>query len=359
MNGKKIRIGIVGAGFITNLAHLPNWARFPDAEVIALCDTDNKRLAETCSSFRIRNRYSDVTQMLDNEKLDLVDVCTPPASHTKIASLCLAKGVNCSVEKPITVSTDEVDELVRLSNLHDVRIFPLHTYSYLPCVRKYKSYLQDGKLGNIVRVSTSYYVNLDQERYTNKEHWVHSLPGGVLNSEITPHLLMLIIELMGNFDKILLVENESISKEKPSQPEIEIILMNTVSTGTIGLSFSSHLGMQIGDILGTRGYIHTDFFAQTTVFHEFRRNYTGLLTRGLWATTEITQRIGDLVRMSLGSLTGRYTTTTEGHRFLFSKIIENLQTGTQYPVKVQDAREVVRAMEQLFANYDVREPRIN
>jgi predicted dehydrogenase len=343
LQGKKIRVGIVGAGFITNLAHIPNWRKFPDVEIVALCDLDEARGKEACAQNGISKFYTDVSKMLEAEQLDLADICTPPMAHAKIAKECLSAGVSCAIEKPITVTTSEADEILQTAQARNCKIFPLQTYSYLPCVRKYKDWITAGKLGDIIRVSTSYFVNLEQERYTGKGHWIYSLPGGILSSEITPHLLMLVLELVGNFDSIELVENDL------AGPEVEIVIKTKRALGTVGLSFNSRFGMQIGDVLGAKAYVHTDYFAQTSVLHSFNASPTSIATRGMWATTEIKQRTADLFRVSFGALTGKYSLTTEGHRFLFSKIIESLRDGREYPVKYQDAREVVRAMEVMFA----------
>jgi predicted dehydrogenase len=351
----RIRIGIVGAGFITNLSHLPNWKRFHEAEVVAICDTDKDRAAVTSSKFGIGKTYTDLQEMLDEERLDLVDVCTPPSTHAKVAELCLSTGHNCSIEKPLALATSEVDDMVRISRSQGVKIFVLHTYSYLPCVRKYKAIIKSGELGQIARVSTSYYANLGQERYTGKDHWIHSLPGGILSSEITPHLLMLVLELLDGFEEIRMTTNNSSPNRNGKQPEAEIVMVDKKgSLGTVGLSFNSRHGVHTADLLGTEGYVHADFNSQTSVLHKFRGNQTGTLDRGAWATSEITQRTTDLIRISMGTILGRYTPVSDGHRYLFSRIIENLNDNVEYPVSLDMSREVVRAMESVFSSEDSR-----
>ena len=77
--GTKVRVGVIGAGGIARGAHLPGYAKIPDeATVVAISDIDESRAQEVADEFGISKVYADYNEMVSQEELDLVSVCTPP-----------------------------------------------------------------------------------------------------------------------------------------------------------------------------------------------------------------------------------------------------------------------------------------
>ena len=86
MNEKEsLKVGLVGCGEVANWAHLPSLKKVKRAEVVAVCDVAEKVAASTTQRFHIRQYYTDFSQMLAREKLDIMDICTPPDTHAAIA----------------------------------------------------------------------------------------------------------------------------------------------------------------------------------------------------------------------------------------------------------------------------------
>ena len=70
----KVRIGLIGAGNIAK-THLESYKNVPEAEIVAICDINEKNLNETADEFGIKARYNSVEDMLAAEQLDAADVC--------------------------------------------------------------------------------------------------------------------------------------------------------------------------------------------------------------------------------------------------------------------------------------------
>ena len=73
---EKIRLGIVGLGWVSQVFHLPVLTKFEDVEIVAVCDKDRSRAKMIAERFGITRHYSDYQQMIEKEDLDTIDVCT-------------------------------------------------------------------------------------------------------------------------------------------------------------------------------------------------------------------------------------------------------------------------------------------
>jgi predicted dehydrogenase len=111
----KIRIGIIGCGQIAQ-QHLQNYAAIPDAEVVAIADSDAETLAATAAKFGIGETYSTLQELLDGASLDAVDVCLHNNYHADAAIRVMEAGLHCYSEKPMAGSY--ADALAMLDASH-------------------------------------------------------------------------------------------------------------------------------------------------------------------------------------------------------------------------------------------------
>ena len=111
----KIRIGIIGCGQIAQ-QHLLNYAAIPDAEVVAIADSDAETLAATAAKFGIGETYSTLQELLDKASLDAVDVCLHNNYHADAAIRVMEAGLHCYSEKPMAGSY--ADALAMLDASH-------------------------------------------------------------------------------------------------------------------------------------------------------------------------------------------------------------------------------------------------
>lgn len=147
------RSAVIGAGFIGK-AHIEAMRRLGNVEIVALCDEfdADKKAIECC----IPKAYSDFKQLLDNEKLDVVHICTPNNTHYEIAKSCIIKGVNFICEKPFTMTVAQAEELVCLARENHVNgMVNFHNRMY-PMVNEIKQMVKGGELGKIFSVHGEY-----------------------------------------------------------------------------------------------------------------------------------------------------------------------------------------------------------
>jgi len=96
----KIRVGIYGTGKFANRTHIPNLQKLEDVDVVAVCDVNEKALAETADAFGIAQRYTNAYEMLDNGDLDVLYSVVPAFVRTDVEIVAVEKGIHLFSEKP-------------------------------------------------------------------------------------------------------------------------------------------------------------------------------------------------------------------------------------------------------------------
>lgn len=148
----KVRLGVIGAGYWgPNL--IRNFVSIPNSDVVVVADSKEDRLQHirsTYPSIKVTKDYQDFFSM----GLDGVVVATPPATHYPLAKECLQQGLHTMVEKPITLKSEDAEDLIELSKHSKLTLMVGHTFEYNPAVRKMKEIIASGELGKIYYVYT-------------------------------------------------------------------------------------------------------------------------------------------------------------------------------------------------------------
>jgi predicted dehydrogenase len=116
---KKIRVGIVGCGFIANGKHLASMARRDDIEVVAFCDLIVEKAQAAAQKFGTSDAlvcvdYHDVMARTD---IDVIHVCTPNSSHAEISIAALESGKHVMCEKPMAKTAAEAKAMLDASRV--------------------------------------------------------------------------------------------------------------------------------------------------------------------------------------------------------------------------------------------------
>src|ERR1041384_8823811 len=97
---EKLRVGIVGLGWVSQVFHLPILSKLEDVEIVAVCDRDKSRAKMIAEKFGYTRHYNDYQQMLAKEDLAAIDVCTSTDAHLPITLASLQAGKDVFVQKP-------------------------------------------------------------------------------------------------------------------------------------------------------------------------------------------------------------------------------------------------------------------
>lgn len=111
---EKIRIGIIGTGNISNF-HMLGYKALEEegvVELVAACDINEERLNAFCEKYGFAKKYTDCAEMMKNETLDCVSVCTWNAAHKDCTITALRGGANVLCEKPMAMNAKEAEEML-------------------------------------------------------------------------------------------------------------------------------------------------------------------------------------------------------------------------------------------------------
>ncbi len=143
-----MKIGVIGLGYWgPNIVR--NFLTTPGVEKIYCCDIDEKRLNFVKSRFPSVEVTSDTESILRSTEIDAIAVVTPVATHYLLAKKALENGKHVLVEKPMTSSVREAEELINISERKNLVLMVDHTFIFTGAVRKIKELVEQGEIGEI------------------------------------------------------------------------------------------------------------------------------------------------------------------------------------------------------------------
>jgi predicted dehydrogenase len=146
---EKLKIGVIGLGWVSQIFHLPTLKKLGDVEITAICDRDKSKAKYIGEKFGIAKTYTDYEEMLSKEDLNAVDICTPTDSHKNISMAALQKGLDVFVEKPIARHYAEALEISETAIKSKRKLMVGMNNRFRPDMMMLKSIIEAGELGNI------------------------------------------------------------------------------------------------------------------------------------------------------------------------------------------------------------------
>lgn len=194
---KKLRIAVIGCGGISKGNHLPAYAKMDNVEVVALCDILPDRVKAVAEQFGVAKTYTDYKDVLANEELDAIDICTPNLYHSEIAVAALEKGLHVFCEKPDAVSVAECERMKAAAEKSGKVLMVMRNNRYRPTASYLKSFIADGKMGDIYAGRCGW---IRRRGIPGRGGWftTKALSGGGPLIDLGVHMIDLSIWLMGN-----------------------------------------------------------------------------------------------------------------------------------------------------------------
>ncbi|MDC3412174.1 Gfo/Idh/MocA family oxidoreductase [Aquibacillus sp. 3ASR75-11] len=149
-----LKVGVVGVGSISQF-HIEPYLSNEQVELVALCDLNEDRLQENGKRYDVAELYTDYHDLLKNEAIDAVSICTWNNSHAEIAIAAMEAGKHVLVEKPLSMTVDEalaVEATQRKTGkLLQVGFVRRHGDN----AKLLKTFIDHGELGEIYYAKTS------------------------------------------------------------------------------------------------------------------------------------------------------------------------------------------------------------
>jgi predicted dehydrogenase len=330
---------LIGSGFIAKQKHLPAWRKVAKtAQVVALCDPNVALAGELARAHGIPKVYNDFRQMLENERLDAVDICSPPRTHAELAVGSLEAGAHVLIEKPMAINTEECDCILAAARESGCKICVAHSDLFYRSFLKAREILNAGTIGEFRGMRI--FLSTPMDYITSKpDHWAHKLPGGVIG-ETGPHVIYMTLAFINPIRSVRVDARKQLAGFPWSPYEdYRLDLIGDEASCSVVLTYATNRWAVQIDLWGSEGHMKFDLETQTIVVHG--RADLKPVTLGLSTIKEAGQILRSSVSTSLSYATGTFENT---HERLVREFVLSLRNGSPTPVPAEEGREAVRVM---------------
>ncbi len=149
MARKTLRIGLVGVGAAAQVSHIPVLKRMQDVELVALCDRDSEKAARVAQKFQVAKSTSRLDDLLDDDSLDAIDVCTPNFLHAPMATAALEAGKHVLCERPLARSAEEARQMLKAARKADRVLMCSVQHRFRADAQLLRKFVDKGDLGQV------------------------------------------------------------------------------------------------------------------------------------------------------------------------------------------------------------------
>lgn len=341
----KLKVGIVGCGAVAKERHMPALKRLKSkAMVQAVCDRDQNLAAKIGKEYEVSGIYTELSEMLTKESLDIVDVCVPPKVHRAVAIEAMGHGCHVLLEKPMAPTTEECDEMIRASKESGVKLGIIHNQLFSPPMLAARKLVREGAIGKFtgMRILSS---DPRDEMLMRKDYWIHKLPGGMIG-ETGPHLIYKAIAFIGSVESVNVIARNSFDHPWTPFDEYRIELEGQEASCSILVSYSSNRRASTIDLLGTDGALHVDLVSMLLTRYDSLKSMNPIML-ALPPLKMSARVIGGIVRNAFSVLKdkGKFF----GHNVVIEEFINSVLSDKEPPVTAEEGRETIRVLEAVVA----------
>ncbi len=258
---KKYQVGIIGAGAIAQGAHMPGYAGVESAEMVAFTDIAKARHPEVLEKYPQMRAYTDYREMLKNEKLDVVSVCTPNRFHATHAIAALEAGCHVLCEKPMAATLKETEVMEAAAKAAKKKLMIGFTHRLYTGTRKCKELLQQKALGKpfMIRVRFAHggpYPGWAKDPNTFYDPKT-AVGGAMLDMGI--HAIDLTQWLFGPVVSVMARTETICKKIEVDDNAVMILTFQSGALGYIECGWTSKPGFLGLEIYGTEGSLICDY----------------------------------------------------------------------------------------------------
>lgn len=138
---------LIGCGFFAqNQMHA--WRAIAGVDIVAICDRDEARLAETAKAFGIERTYTDAAEMLSDGGFDFVDIATTPPSHRPLVEAAAKSGVHIICQKPFAETMTDAHAMVKAVSDAGKTLMVHENFRWQSAIQTALKAVQDGTIGD-------------------------------------------------------------------------------------------------------------------------------------------------------------------------------------------------------------------
>ena len=323
-----LRCGIIGTGGIAH-AHAHALTEL-GAELAAVAEIDPASAAAFTGRFPVPAVYGDAETMLEQERLDLVHICTPPGTHVPLAIAAMRAGVPALVEKPTALSLAEMDELEKVEAETGVPVLTVFQHRYGPAAIRLRRLVASGALGRplVATCETLWYRDDAYFAVPWRGRWEVEGGGPTMGHGI--HQFDLLLSILGPWTEVTAMAARLSRPTNTEDVSMALVRFDNGAMATV-----------VNSVVSPRETSRLRFdFEHATVELEHLYGYR----QANWRFTAAPGN-EDLARLWLA---GNEPDPESGHRLQIEAVLDAIAAGTEPGVSLAEAR---RTLEFAAATY--------
>lgn len=325
-------IALVGTGGIAG-HHAAELSRLDGrARIVAIAEVDPLRREQFAAKWDVPRQYAHLSELLEAERPDLVDLCTPPTVHHEQAVACLDRGLHVLCEKPPALSLAQLDSIAAAEALSAGRFITVSQHRFGSGAQSLRRLVGDPRLGAPMTAvcHTLWYRPDEYFAVPWRGKWETEGGGPTLGHGI--HQMDLMLSVLGDWQKVVAV---AVRRARPSQTEDLSCAIVTLASGAVVSVVNSLLSP-----LET-SYLRFDFDHATV---ELRHLYG--YGDDNWTVTPLAGHEKEVMSAWVEGGAG----TPSGHAVQFRAVLDALEADTPPPVTTADARRTLELIAAIYAS---------
>ncbi|MGI8952495.1 MAG: Gfo/Idh/MocA family protein [Chitinophagaceae bacterium] len=333
---QKIKFAVIGCGHIGK-RHVNVIQKNPSAELIAVVD-------ENLSSFNQQNlnaakKFNSLNDLLNDKiskNIDVISIATPNGSHAQIALQCLNAKKHIVLEKPMTLTRAEAEQIIFKSLDVHRHVFVVKQNRYSPPSQWLKKIVTENILGKIYLVQLNCYWNRDERYYTDESwHGSKKMDGGTLFTQFS-HFIDIMFWIFGDIKNI---EAKIHNYKQIKNVEFE----------DCGIAQFEFLNGGLGSINFSTAVWDKNMESSITVITENGSLKIGGQYINILEYCHIKNfQPPQFAEINAANNYGAYQGSAANHQFIFENVINVLQNGSSISANVLEGMKVVDIIERIY-----------
>lgn len=333
----QIGVGVIGAGAIAEIVHLPAYRDLAEAKLIAVCDTNAERAKTMAHKFGVENWLTDYKELLERDDIKAVSICTPNFLHHDHATAAAAAGKHILLEKPMAPSLKECDKIISACTKAKVKLMIGVNSRFEPVNERVKKLLDEEVLGKVFQIRYHAAYAGPYEFWPAVSDWFFdtSKVGGGCLMDAGVHFIDLLRWFLGDVSSVCAIGGNIVRGIDGEDNALVLLTFKAGALGELDVSWTYSLQAKKYDlraeILGTEGGIFiSPSSSPVTVYSE----------------TKIPQSFAGPVNLDFPSSTGEIMSF---QRKKIEHFIESILQDRKPIVSGEDGRAVI---EIVLASYE-------
>ncbi|MEO8956948.1 MAG: Gfo/Idh/MocA family oxidoreductase [Ktedonobacteraceae bacterium] len=250
---ENLRFGIVGCGVIAS-THAEAIASLPDAQLVAVADIVPECAQGLAYKYGAR-AYTSIQAMLEDETLDVVNICTPSGLHREHACQAMRSGRHVIIEKPMEITLAAIDEMLRVQQEMGVKLTVISQHRFDPAAQQVYTLLQESAFGRLVlgNVLVPWWRS---QTYYDSGAWrgTWTLDGGGVLMNQSIHAIDLLQWLMGPVHSLYAYTDRLAHRIETEDVAVAVLRFANGALGTIAATTGAYPGIATRiELFGDKG----------------------------------------------------------------------------------------------------------